>query len=71
MKDYRYTVAGWVEAFQIFAKYIPEGEWLDVAAEHDEIFAGPNPEVVTPEDKARLEELGWGDYEDSSFKRFV
>jgi hypothetical protein len=61
----------WIEAFQIFAKYVPEDEYFEVAAEHDEIYAGPNPEKVTPEDKARLEELGWHDFEDGCFKKFV
>lgn len=64
------TYAKWIEAFQIFAKYDPEG--TDVAAEHDEMWAGPDPSVVSPEDKARLEELGWRDYEDGNgFHAFV
>lgn len=71
MSDRKYTAAGWIEAFQIFAKYMPEGEWFEVAAEHDEIYAGPNPETVTSEDKARLEELGWHDFEEECFQRFV
>lgn len=49
------TWAEFAEAFTIFAKYEGNG----VQAEHDEIFAGPNPELVTAEDMKRLEKLGW------------
>ena len=33
---------------------------VDVDAQHDELFAGPNiKEDLPAEDKAKLEELGW------------
>lgn len=41
------------------------------AANHDEIWGGPNPEKVSPEDKLALEELGWHDYDGESFHKFV
>lgn len=51
---------GWSEAFAIFAKYAePEAVIDGVAAEHDEVYAGPDPSVVSPEDLHRLEALGW------------
>ncbi len=59
-----------MEAFMIFAKY--PNEYHDISrAEHDEIWAGPDPEVVSTEDKLRLEELGWNDYGDGGFHHFV
>jgi hypothetical protein len=45
------------EAFMIFAKYGDESHSVQTA--HDEIFAGPDPSVVSDEDRARLKELGW------------
>jgi hypothetical protein len=48
------------EALAIFDRYMPEGEYGEFHAEHDQIWAGPNDyEAVSPEDIARLEELGW------------
>lgn len=58
----------WIESFQIFEKYPCYG--LD-AAEHDEVYGGPKPEVVTPEDRKRLEELGWSDYGTGNFRAGV
>lgn len=60
----RMTWAGYAEAFAIFAKYEGQG----VCAEHDEIFAGPDPSVVTEADKKRLIELGWNPSEESFHK---
>lgn len=51
------TYADWAEAFLLFAKYEAEG-W-EVSAEHDVIYAGPDPAIVTDIDKKRLSELGW------------
>jgi hypothetical protein len=45
------------EAFEIFAKY-GEGRF-NTYAEHDIIYAGPDPAIVSDEDKKRLSELGW------------
>jgi hypothetical protein len=60
------------EAFAIFAKY-SDGKYGYVYAEHDRIDAGPDPKVVSPEDKARLEELDWhvDDIDGNMFYRFV
>jgi hypothetical protein len=64
-KDRQSSYRAWSEAFAIFAKYSEEvpgtrgGNRDDVSAEHDEVYAGPSPEVVTKSDSARLEELGW------------
>jgi hypothetical protein len=46
----------WIEAFGIFARYthIPH-----VAVEHDIIYAGSDPDLVSTEDRERLEQLGW------------
>lgn len=62
LKDY-------TEAFRIFGKYENTGAFL--RAEHDELWAGPDPKSVTTEDKARLEELGWNDYGDGAFHIFT
>lgn len=54
---YKKTWAEFAEAFTIFAKY--GDEEYSTQADHEEIFAGPNPTIVSAEDRARLEELGW------------
>lgn len=59
MTDKRSTYAGWIEAFQIFAKYSDYDAIIDIAAEHDVIYTGPHPDAVTAEDAAKLEALGW------------
>lgn len=46
----------WIESFEIFEKY---GYNEGLIAEHDEVWAGPNPEIVSQEDTARLVALGW------------
>jgi hypothetical protein len=52
--------SGWSEAFAIFAKYSPKDAGIDhVSAEHDELYAGPSPGSVSPDDLSRLEALGW------------
>lgn len=53
------------KAFMIFAKY--EGP-QNVAAEHDKIFAGPNPEAMTVEDINALHSLQW--YPDNDLECF-
>jgi len=61
---------GFSEAFAIFAKY-EEGEF-DTDAEHDEIFSGPSPKIVSTEDTKRLQELGWSPEESlGRWRRFV
>ena len=59
----------WIESFEIFKKYKDE-EGLS-AANHDEVFGGPNPEVVSTEDIKRLNELGWNESDYSGFQAFV
>jgi hypothetical protein len=61
----------WSESFTIFAKY-SDGSNDHTAAEHDEVFSGPDPDVVSREDVARLEALGWrADAKLGCFCRFV
>lgn len=60
----------WIESFEIFKKY--EANDGLAGAEHDEVFAGPDPEVVSVEDTKRLEELGWNESEyGGGFQAFV
>lgn len=48
-----------IEGLQILAKYSEDDEH-QIAAEHDELYAGPDdPSVVTEDDRGRLNELGW------------
>ncbi len=42
----------------IFAEISPK-DAQDVSAEHDILYAGPDPSIVSDEKKAELEELGW------------
>jgi hypothetical protein len=61
--------SAFVEGFGIFHKY--DG-YQDLSAEHDVIYAGPDPAKVSDEDVARLEELGWHiDREYDCFRHFV
>lgn len=63
----------WIEAFLIFNKYIGEeyeGGGIYRSTVY-EVFGGPSPEQVTPEDMKRLDELGWHPYEDISFYAFI
>lgn len=62
-KTFYASYAAWSEAFAIFAKYEPDARF-EVAAEHDVIYAGREPEKYSDADKARLEELHWR-YDDS------
>lgn len=63
------TWKDYAEAFTIFAKY-GEGNY-QTRAEHDEIWSGPDPEDVSPEDIARLEELGWTPADEGGFRIFT
>lgn len=70
MGSYQRSYAAWAEAFAIFHQY-PE-EYAHVSAEHDVIYAGPNPEIVSEEHKLRLSDLHWqADTELGCFYRFV
>ncbi len=56
-----------IEGLQILKKYVKKERDVGLSAEHDVIYAGPMLDELegklTPEDKKRLEELGW--HEDS------
>lgn len=63
----KFSYQAWARAFTIFAQY--GGEPVDpVGAEHDIIYAGPNPAKVSEGDKAELEMLGW--HESSEYECF-
>ncbi len=38
-----------------------------MTARHDEIYAGPDPESVSDEDRATLESLGWFESDEDCF----
>jgi hypothetical protein len=61
-----------IEGLQILAKYC-DPDSHDIAARHDEIYAGPDdPSVVTEDDAALLRVLGWNYYDDGrGWMRFV
>ena len=70
-KSVDYSWEAWAEAFLIFAKYEPH-KFGNISAEYDVIYAGPDPEKVSDEDKARLEQLGWSvEDEYSCFYQFT
>jgi hypothetical protein len=56
-----------IEGLQIFAQY-QEGF---LHAEHDEVFAGPDEEAITPAHATRLRELNWHAYDQGTFSHFV
>lgn len=57
-----------IRAFEIFMEAGDVGE--GIAAEHDVIYAGPPPELVSAEQRAELACLGWRPYSDG-FYHFV
>jgi len=46
-----------IEAFQIFLKY--SSDPYPTHCEHDVMYVNVNPEIVSEEDKKRLEDLGF------------
>ena len=63
------------KAIEIWRKYEvtepgPDRTMFLYGAEHDEVFGGPNPTVVSAEDIAALDVLGWFPDEDC-FRTFV
>lgn len=61
----------WARAFEIFASY-PHERFEGVSAQHDEVFAGPDPAVVSAEHLAELEAMNWlADQQYSTFRRFT
>lgn len=59
---------GWAEVFMIFSKYLANAQ---VVCEHDQIWAGPEADQVSAEDRKRLEALGWDPSNEGGFTRFV
>lgn len=59
----------WAEAFIIFAKYIKEH--AGVSARDDVVYAGPDPDEVSIEDKVRLETLGWTAGDEECFEKML
>jgi hypothetical protein len=54
------TYDGMIESLTIFRKYVTSGEEaFPMNPMHDQLYAGPEPELVSAEDIARLQELGW------------
>lgn len=51
------SYTSFVIAFSVFAAYTKGRD--HVAAEHDELFAGPDPAVVSDADLIKLEKHGW------------
>ena len=47
-----------LEGIDILRKYMDDNEW-NVHAEHDIVWFGPQADVVTLEEKNKLEDLGW------------
>lgn len=67
-----HTNKEWIESFTIFSKYESEGESQAVhRSTVYEVYAGPDPSAVSPEDRKRLEELDWHDYDNGSFHTFI
>lgn len=62
------TYSNYIKAFEIFDKYENNGE---LHAEHDEIYGGPSPALVSTEDLSELDALGWSDSGEGSFMRFT
>lgn len=58
-----------IRALQIFDGYEHDRGFT---AEHDEVWAGPDPDSVSAEDLAELEALGWSaDRNHDCFHKFV
>lgn len=55
MEDCNYYDS-WIEAFQIFSRYESEG---GIALESDCVLAGPDPVLLTDDDRQKLEDHGW------------
>jgi hypothetical protein len=63
-----------IEGLRIFIPYSEKGEEAhNIDAQHDVIYARPDyGKALTPEDEARLKELGWHfELEADSWARFV
>jgi DNA-binding protein YbaB len=58
-----------IKALQIFSKYMIDVE-NPTHCEHDELFVMCDPDLVSLEDKVRLEELSFTATNDGSFSSF-
>lgn len=66
MNEYQHMA----RAMEIFASY--DDDSASVSAEHDEIYAGPDPTVVSAEHIAELGQLDWHPVPDSNtFRMFT
>lgn len=68
------TYKDFIEALTILSNYESTGlaSSLNMSAEHDIIYIGPDPDEVSEEDTRRLEELGFlADENSECFSRFV
>lgn len=52
-----------IEALEIFSKYTTS--LYNTQCEHDELYVCISPEIVSPEDKTKLEDLGFRPRDDS------
>jgi hypothetical protein len=57
------------QGLAIFSRYEEDPGYF--MAEHEEIWAGPNPSVVSTEDIALLDELGWQPWDTGNFHKYV
>lgn len=55
------TFKSLTDGLDVLRKYLKEGDEGEVEAQHDIIFASPGItyDETSPEDRAKLEELGW------------
>lgn len=61
-----------IDALEIFKRYETAESYSFMAAEHDVIYSGPDPELVSEADLKRLYELGWNENRGSgNFYHFV
>jgi len=58
-----------IEALQIFSKYTDKSYCY--GAEHDEFYVWVEPELVSDEDKVRLEEIGFIPEDGNGFMIFT
>lgn len=58
-----------VKAFQIFSKY--SRDEYPTSCEHDVMYVHVSPSVVSPDDRAELDKLGFYPSEDDDLDNFV
>jgi hypothetical protein len=63
--------ADYRQAFEIFGRY-PDPDGGNLSAEHDQLWAGPDPADVSLDDLRILNDLGWhADPNNGCFHKFV